>query len=185
MQARYHHHMPPSATVVTARHIFINFTFDSRKIAGARSKDENDQRSTLIIRINDLPQSSTSSFNVQHSTMQWRFSSLVTCCCKVNFSGIPNNTFYQLCQFLHFLPCVHAQDALKQEHHWHQPVSGLGPHLHSRLWDPLCSKTGKFVRIRCIKLQYLIKPKTPASFLKTFVIPKSQLILFILVLRWL
>ena len=62
MQARYHHHMPPSATVVTARHIFINFTFDSRKIAGARSKDENDQRSTLIIRINDLPQSSTSSF---------------------------------------------------------------------------------------------------------------------------
>ena len=62
MQARYHHHMPPSATVVATRHIFINFTFDSRKIAGARSKDENDQRSTLIIRINDLPQSSTSSF---------------------------------------------------------------------------------------------------------------------------
>ena len=56
------------------------------------------------------------------------------------------------------------------------------PHLDAfhRLF--IVSRDSKFVKIGCIKTRYLIKPKTSSSFLKTFVIPKSQITLFILVL---
>lgn len=56
------------------------------------------------------------------------------------------------------------------------------PALMPSIVSSLCQETSKFVKIGCIKPRYLIKPKTPSSFLKTFVIPKSQLTLFILVL---
>ena len=123
MQARYHHHMPPSATVVTARHIFINFTFDSRKIAGARSKDENDQRSTLIIRINDLPQSSTSSFKSNIAPSSGVSAPLLPAAAMLSFSWIHTNIYIFLSIVSIFTisdifcRCVRARDALKQEHH--------------------------------------------------------------------
>ena len=56
------------------------------------------------------------------------------------------------------------------------------PALMPSIVSSLCQETSKFVKIGCIKPRYLIKRKTPSSFLKTFVIPKSQLTLFILVL---